>query len=104
MAIHGFTRQQFEEALRQSLSPAAPIRSSEHLRGREKKQEDIRRALVQPGRSVFIYGDRGVGKTSLAQTVAFANQSSNRGPVILGCAPESTFSKLMLDVIRDLQG
>ena len=37
---------------------------------------DERRTVGRQGRSIFIYGDRGVGKTSLAQTVAFAHQGA----------------------------
>jgi hypothetical protein len=100
MAIAGFTRVAFEEALKRTLSPTTPIRSSEYLRGREKKLEDIRRALVQPGRHIFIYGDRGVGKTSLAQTAAFEHQSASNAPVFLGCDPSSSF----LRVAQELAG
>jgi uncharacterized protein len=76
MCIAGFDCLSFEKALKQTLSPTTPIRSAEFLRGRDKKLEDIRRAVIQPGRHIFIYGDRGVGKTSLAQTAAFEHQSA----------------------------
>src|ERR1700683_2373735 len=69
MAIKGFNRPLFEQTLTRTLSPTTPIRAPSQLRGREKLLEDIRRSLVQPGRHIFIHGDRGVGKTSLAQTV-----------------------------------
>ena len=104
MAIAGHTRDSFESSLRSTLSPTTPIRSPEHLRGRELKLEDIRRALVQPGRSVFVYGDRGVGKTSLAQTAAFEHQSSSKPPILLGCDAASTFSKVVQQVGTRLLG
>ena len=104
MAIAGFSRDQFETALKQTLSPTSPIRSPEHLRGREKKLEDIRRALVQPGRSVFVYGDRGVGKTSLAQTAAYEHQSSSKPPVLTGCDASSTFGKVAQQITTRLLG
>ena len=87
MAIVGFNRDEFERALRATLSPTTPIRSPEFLRGRHKALEDIRRALVQPGRHIFIYGDRGVVKTSLAQTAAYEHQYASPSPVLLGCDP-----------------
>jgi Cdc6-like AAA superfamily ATPase len=104
MAIAGFSRARFEAALQQSLSPTTPIRSAEHLRGREKKLEDIRRALVQPGRSVFVYGDRGVGKTSLAQTAAFEHQSAAKAPVLIGCDASSTFGRVAQQITTRLLG
>jgi uncharacterized protein len=104
MPIAGFTREKFETALQQILSPTSPIRSPEHLKGREKKLEDIRRALVQPGRSVFIHGDRGVGKTSLAQTVAFEHQSASKPPVLIGCDASSTFGKVAQQITTRMLG
>jgi hypothetical protein len=55
------------------LSSTTPIRSSEFLRGR----------VLQPGRHIFIHGDRGVGKTSLAQTAAIENQTSGAQPIFM---------------------
>jgi ABC-type molybdenum transport system ATPase subunit/photorepair protein PhrA len=74
MAIRAITRDAFVRLLPQLLTPTTPIRSAEFLRGRDKILEDIRRAFIQPGRHVFIHGDRGVGKTSLAQTAALEHQ------------------------------
>jgi uncharacterized protein len=85
MSIRGVTRPQFEQTLPRLLTPTTPIRSVEFLRGRDRILENIRRAFVQPGRNVFIYGDRGVGKTSLAQTAALEHQSADNEPVFLGC-------------------
>lgn len=104
MAIAGITRGFFEASLQQTLSPTSPIRSPEHLRGRERKLEDIRRAMVQPGRSVFIHGDRGVGKTSLAQTAAFEHQSASKQPVLIGCDASSTFGRVAQQITTRLFG
>lgn len=100
MSIPGITRGQFEAVLRTTLSPTTPIRSPEFLRGREQNLEVIRRALVQPGRHIFIHGDRGVGKTSLAQTAAFEHQSASQAPILLGCDPSSTFYQLAHDLVN----
>lgn len=102
MAIKGFNRQLFEQTLRRTLSPTTPIRAPSQLRGREKLLEDIRRSLVQPGRHIFIHGDRGVGKTSLAQTVALEQQSSERMLVFLGCDNASTFYRIARNLAQKL--
>ncbi|HLI12816.1 MAG TPA: ATP-binding protein [Alphaproteobacteria bacterium] len=104
MALAGFDRKAFEEVLKQRLSPTTPIRSAEFLRGRDKKLEDIRRSLVQPGRHVFIYGERGVGKTSLAQTVAFEHHPASRAPILLGCDPGSSFYSIAKNLCDRLEG
>ena len=98
MAIFGFDRDKFETTLKEHLSPTTPIRSPEFLRGREKKLEDIRRSLVASGRHIFVYGDRGVGKTSLAQTAAYKHQSAEQSPVLLTCDPSTSFYRLARDL------
>jgi uncharacterized protein len=102
MAIAGFDRLRFESVIQATLSPTTPIRSPEHLRGREKKLEDIRRALVQPGRNIFVFGDRGVGKTSLAQTAAFEHQSASNAPIFVGCDASSTFFSVAQEIASRL--
>ncbi|WP_338928930.1 ATP-binding protein [Roseomonas mucosa] len=94
--IPGIEREKFEAELRRTLSPSAPIKSPEMLRGRERNLEQIRRAFVQMGRHIFIYGDRGVGKTSLALTAAYEHESAHREPLMLTC--RGTF----FDIARDL--
>jgi hypothetical protein len=102
MAFAAFTRDSFEKVLKERLSPTTPIRSPEFLRGRERKLEDIRRSLVAQGRHIFIYGDRGVGKTSLAQTAAYQQQSSDSNPILLACDPASGFYRIAHDLAAAL--
>jgi hypothetical protein len=102
MAIKGITRDRFENLLPQLLTPTTPIRSAEFLRGRDKILEDIRRAFIQPGRHVFIHGDRGVGKTSLAQTAASEHQSPDANPILLGCDNSSTFYGIAKNLAQKL--
>ena len=54
------------------LSPSQPLQSEEFLKGRTEQLSGLKRALIQPGRHALIHGLRGVGKSSLAQTVAFS--------------------------------
>jgi hypothetical protein len=97
---------EFVSILHKHVSPTSPIQSQEHLFGRERQLEQVDQALYAPGRSVFIYGDRGVGKTSLAQTVAYSHQSATHDPILLACDPQTTFAGLMasaLGQLRDLK-
>src|ERR1017187_3239777 len=101
--IKTLNREDFANLLHANLSPTSPIQSQEHLFGRSKQLQLIEQALYAPGRSIFIYGDRGVGKTSLAQTVAYSHQSSKHEPVLLACTPSTTFEALMAGALSALQ-
>ena len=79
MAIHGYTKDEFGEKLATVVNAATPIRSIQHLKGRQQQLQEIERALYAPGRHIFIYGDRGVGKSSLAATAAISIPKPRRG-------------------------
>ena len=51
------------------LQPRTPITSRELFAGRWNQLTAVADAVVQPGLHVAIYGERGVGKTSLANVV-----------------------------------
>lgn len=48
------------------FTPAAPIRERDLFAGRVEQITSVVDAVVVPGRHVIMYGERGVGKTSLA--------------------------------------
>lgn len=101
MSIQGYTaedRDQFGKRLNQRVFPAHPIDRIEHLHGREKELDRIEKALFADGRNVFVYGDRGVGKSSLAATAAAQYQSADAAPIDICCSPNSTFSSLIANV------
>jgi archaellum biogenesis ATPase FlaH len=101
--IGNLTEAEFAKILHTHLSPSTPIQSEEHLYGRDAQIQRIKEALYSPGRTIFIYGDRGVGKTSLAQTIAFAHQSSAHDPIIKACSSRTTFGELVLNIGEDLR-
>ena len=103
MTIRSFEKTDFEEILKTKLSPTTPIRSAEFLRGRKQILEGIRRSFIQPGRHIFIHGDRGVGKTSLAQTAALEHQSEDGPPIFIGCNNDSTFYQIARNLIEKLE-
>ena len=100
MTIGSLTKEEFTAMLPYHLSPSSPIQSIELLMGRQKQLDAIEEALASPGRSIFIYGDRGVGKTSLAQTTAVQHQSSDRNPVIISCDASTTFSRIIQSIAQ----
>ncbi|HTW51142.1 MAG TPA: ATP-binding protein [Stellaceae bacterium] len=98
MAIRTYDEEQFTRILYSHLSPSQPISQVQLLKGRTKTLQQIRQALASPGRHVFIYGDRGVGKTSLAKTASTLYQSSDAEPITLSCA--APFYQLITDLIQ----
>lgn len=86
------------ERIRQNLQPERPIRSIEFLRGRDEELEVTLRELKHFDGIPFIFGHRGVGKTSLARTAAQMVTSSDREHIYVACAPESS----MLEIFREV--
>ena len=86
------------KAIAAHLSPERPIRSTEFLRGREKDLADVERELRYFQAVPFIYGYRGVGKTSLARTAAQLVTASDREHIYVACAPGAR----MLQIFREI--
>jgi hypothetical protein len=92
------TEDEFGKKLAKVVSVARPIRSIEHLKGRDQFLDQIRRALYADGRHIFVFGDRGVGKSSLAATAAIQYQSSDASPIFVSGSPDDTFSTIIANV------
>jgi len=98
MAIRGFDKHQFGERLNALVSPAQPIGSIEQLFGRATELDRIEKALYAPGRHVFVYGDRGVGKSSVAATAANQYQSADSNYIDVSCAPDATLKSIVANI------
>lgn len=91
-------RHDFANRLNQLVSPSQPIQSVEHLHGRIHELDQIDKVLYAPGRHVFIYGDRGVGKSSLAAAAARQYQSADANYIDIGCGPDATLSSVVANI------
>ena len=98
MTIRGYTKETFTAQLNEYLSASGPVRSIQHLLGRDKEISLIDEALSADGRHLFIFGDRGVGKTSLAQSAASQFQSSDNSFIQMGCGPDTQFYQSIEDL------
>jgi len=98
MVIIGYDRDSFGKKLNEVVSASSPIFSIEHLVGRKNELDRIDKALLAPGRSVFIFGERGVGKSSLAATAANLKQSSDSEYIDISCAPDSTLNSVVASI------
>jgi uncharacterized protein len=93
MAIRGVTDEDLKQVLSENLTPSDSIKVPERLFGREKTLTTIDRAFSSPGRQIFIYGDRGVGKTSLALTTAYLHTGVENPPIYAMCGRTNNFSQ-----------
>jgi hypothetical protein len=100
--ISGFAEDSFRTALPNFFTPAQPISRPEHLYGRDAKLTAIRRAIGSPGKHIFIYGDRGVGKTSLAKTAFQLHSPDSTHTPIVACEGSSKFFELVDSIRRQV--
>jgi hypothetical protein len=98
MAIRNCSEEDFRSILKQYFTPARAISSPEFLRGRQVLLNKIDRAFNSEGKHVMIFGDRGVGKTSLARTAAFLQHTGQGDPPTVLCEATTTALGLLRDI------
>lgn len=89
----------------QVFSPSAPIDRARLFAGRIRQVREVINAVVQRGQHVIIYGERGVGKTSLANVLSdFLSDVGLGGlePVIINCDGTTDFSSLWRKISREM--
>ena len=91
-------RNDFGVKLNHLVSPAKPIQTVEQLEGRTKELARIEKALFAEGRHVFIYGNRGVGKSSLAAAAANQSQSADAPYIDVSCSTDATFKSIVANI------
>jgi Cdc6-like AAA superfamily ATPase len=88
------------------FSPAAPIASASLIAGRRPQIDRLMEAVFERGRHAVLYGERGVGKTSVASTfhMRFASGSMKSIMSIRKAAfPTDTFSSLWRRVFAEME-
>ena len=88
----------------QLFTPSAPIAVAELFAGRQEQAAKIVEAVGEKGRHVIMYGERGVGKSSMAQIIPFFLP---RGPqtvrhVRVQAFPGDTFSVIAKRIFSKL--
>lgn len=93
-------------AVARAFTPSTPVGRLDMLAGRMNQLTDIVSAVSMTGQHVGLYGERGVGKTSLANVLAevFDNPqlSASFQAVRVNCATEDTFSSIWNTVFAEL--
>lgn len=91
--------------LRQEFTPGRPVDKYRLFAGRRDQVDDVYDAVVTDGMHVLMYGERGVGKTSLAQVL---HQFLERAKVYslkvktINCDRTDDFSSLWQKVFREM--
>lgn len=87
-----------------SFSPSAPIDQKTLFSGRLAQLTDVLNAVNQKGQHVILFGERGVGKTSLARVLS-GGLRVNGKPIItasINCDGTMTFSSLWHKILREI--
>lgn len=99
------TKAQRMVRVQDAFRPHAPIDDLEHFSAREEQFHQCLRAFMQRGLHIALYGERGVGKTSMAKVLPDLLRSLNRAnvnAVRIDCSTMETFSSIWRVVFRDL--
>jgi Cdc6-like AAA superfamily ATPase len=84
------------------FTPATPIRSNKLFAGRKAQRDKLYETILEPGRHAILYGERGVGKTSLANMVAEQLRGIRATVPIVSADSQDTFATLWGKILRAL--
>ncbi|GFE72306.1 ATP-binding protein [Chroococcus sp. FPU101] len=78
------------------FTPTNPVETLNLFAGRQKQLEKIKSTLTEKGCHMIVYGDRGVGKTSIANIskVLFNSLNSSISCTKISCDPTETFNSI----------
>jgi hypothetical protein len=91
--------------LRTGFSPGVPVNKYELFAGRAEQVKDVYDAIMTDGRHVILYGERGVGKTSMAQVLhEFLEASGLHGLTVktINCDRTDNFTTLWQKAFREM--
>lgn len=88
----------------EAFSPGSPIRALTELSGRTEQRQRLSDIMLRAGEHAIVYGERGVGKTSLARTFHAVLNSETRKvqECAINCVEADTFTSLWRKVFRRL--
>jgi Cdc6-like AAA superfamily ATPase len=87
------------------FTPSAPIDNQALFVGRVNQLNRIMSAVSQRGQHAILFGERGVGKTSLANVLLKIMRGSQEHveSVIVNCDTEDTFEQLWYKIFAELE-
>lgn len=88
--------------VRDVFTPFSPIKRSELLSGRESEISSLLGSISTPGQHALVYGDRGIGKSSVANIVCeLAKDLQNLRVYIKKCSSFDDFTSIVSDLLAD---
>jgi Cdc6-like AAA superfamily ATPase len=84
------------------FSPAAPVAKQQLFAGRQSQMDLLLQTVAQAGQHAVIYGERGVGKTSLAATMADLLQGTDIA-ARTNCDGTDTFGTIWRKVLEEVR-
>ncbi len=89
-----------------TFTPGTPISNLDLLAGRDRQIDKVLETVFSPGQHAAIYGERGVGKSSLANLIydiVFATGKENFIPVRVNCSNMVSFHEIWREIFRQIQ-
>jgi Cdc6-like AAA superfamily ATPase len=99
------TKMQRMARVARAFTPGGPVDRLDMLAGRHEQTQDIVSAVSQRGQHVGLYGERGVGKTSLANVLGEffdAEVLPSFQVAAVNCATDDTYGSLWKNVLAEL--
>lgn len=88
--------------VREVFTPHTPVNSIELFRGRQRQVQQLIEQMNTPGQHALLFGERGVGKTSLANIVAeVLSAMMDYKLYIKRCDSSETFESILAGPLRD---
>jgi len=84
------SRQDFRDLVNHALHPREEIDQPDQLKDRDAQLESLRDCFETPGAQAFIWGMKGVGKTSLAHTACEAHSDIVAKVAAVACEKDTS--------------
>ena len=99
--VIGLDRKHFRARLDNLLHPSRHIEESQQLKGRAKNINEMLDAFETPGAHPFIWGARGIGKTSVGHTACQVHKNLVELVSAVACGKKTNFRSLLQDIVND---
>lgn len=88
----------------QLFTPSTPIKLAELFAGRSEQINQMIESVAEPGRHLVLYGERGVGKTSISQILEFIVPAGRQKIAYYrkACSPGDTFDTIWRKFFKDI--
>ncbi len=95
-------RRDFRKIVNQYLHPREELHDPSQLKGRDRELYSLQDCFETPGANAFIWGFKGVGKTSLAHTACEKYGDIVNKVAFVACEETTSLSSLILDIAKQV--